>query len=141
LNLGSAGSHCWGQKCPISSDLLHVFREPPRSPWTNMKSIRGSKGACSNVRPRGPRNSSLDSLPRRMILRPAKRRSRKVEDLRDDSSGRNCKHSLSQYLIDHSEVEVPSCAIHAHRRRHLEFLEWQAGLVERLTRRTARSSK
>jgi hypothetical protein len=60
-NSGSFGSHCRGQNSCSSSSKRHVFIDPPRRPWTKMRSIRGS-GAENNVRkPSGPIASSFST--------------------------------------------------------------------------------
>ncbi len=38
----------------MSLPLRHVLIDPPRRPWTNIRSTRGSADECSSRRPLGP---------------------------------------------------------------------------------------
>ena len=49
--------------------MLHVFVDPPRRPWTKMKSTAGSGGAWSRTRPREPITFSGVSEGRRLETR------------------------------------------------------------------------
>jgi hypothetical protein len=65
LKAGSRGSQFWGQNFFESLPFLHVLMEPPRRPWTKMKSTKGSAAKCNKCSPRGPLTSSMASLARR----------------------------------------------------------------------------
>lgn len=76
LNSGSLGSHSFGQKCSGFLVLLQVFLEPPRRPWTNIKSTSGADGIWSRLRPSGPIASSEVSRDCSRVDRPVNLRSR-----------------------------------------------------------------
>lgn len=86
LNSGSLGSHSLGQKLAGSGLALHVFREPPPSPWMNIKSTNGSAGAERIFNPYLPRISSLDSPSVLMDKERLESVRRSKDDERDESS-------------------------------------------------------
>lgn len=109
LNLGSKGNHCCGQYWFISSVLLHVLRDPPRRPCTKMKSMRGSEGAYSRFRPRGPRTSSTCSDCRRPRLRPGN------DLLNNDDAVVDLRRNGSVKAIDLSLSLLSSTLLKGHR--------------------------
>ena len=67
LSSGSSGSQYFGQKYCGSGCFCHVFMEPPRRPWTKIKSINGSGEEARSRRPSGPRVSSSVGAGRRLF--------------------------------------------------------------------------